>query len=167
MGHSWHFWSLSFKLKHIHVGHNAWSSFFLNEILMRLCKKNCCLWNCYIIWYKGQVCPLLFQLYFYLNPFKAQVEIVTVENDDFFPSKLCPVIMQSNLLRKMNHNYFVDYVCDHLKLKTPWLSGGNIHFNVCMWFSWLVKCLGLWAQRLRLNAFFMLLESSHICDVLS
>jgi hypothetical protein len=41
---------------------------------------------------------------------------------------------------------------DHLKLKTPWLGEGNMHFNFCMWFFGLVKCLGLWVHILKLNA---------------
>lgn len=133
---------------------------------MRLCKKFFNLWNCCIIWCKGQVCPLLFPIYFYLNLSKAQIEVTMIENDDFFLNKLCQVIMQSNLLWRMNYNYFFNYVCDHLKQKTPWLNGGNVHFNLCMWFSWLVKCLGLWAQRLKLNTLLMLLESSQIFGVL-
>jgi hypothetical protein len=55
---------------------------------------------------------------------------------------------------------------DHLKLKASWLGEGNMHFNFCMWFFGLVKCLGLWAHILKLNALLMLLESSLIVDVL-
>lgn len=47
------------------------------------------------------MCPLLFQVYFYLNLSKAQIEVTMIENDDFFSEQ---IVSSDNAIKSIMKN---------------------------------------------------------------